>query len=140
MSRARTEVEAIASPSGKLRCLARLHLESLGSRRDLAMVLRMELRQSARFLAPFSHQHLVEYYGLVRDVIRQGQAQGIFRPGLPEKTAANCFFGALDEMVTSWVLDETQYRLSDAADDVADFILFGLEKSDRPTPGRGDRA
>jgi TetR/AcrR family fatty acid metabolism transcriptional regulator len=128
MSRARSELDIIASPSGKLRRLARLHLEALGSNRDLAVVLQMELRQSARFLAPFSHQHMVEYFGLVRAAIRDGQAQGIFRPELREKIAANCFFGALDEMVTSWVLDETHYRLSDVADAVADIILLGLEK------------
>ena len=128
MSRARGELDAIASPSGKLRRLAHLHLEALGSNHDLAVVLQMELRQSARFLAPFSHQHMVEYFGLVRAAIRDGQAQGIFRPELREKIAANCFFGALDEMVTSWVLDETHYQLSEVADAVADIILLGLEK------------
>jgi len=128
MSRARSELEAIASPAGKLRRLAQLHLEALGVNRDLAVVFQMELRQSARFLAPFSHEHMIEYFGLVRAAIREGQAQGIFRPELRDKIAANCFFGALDEMVTSWVLDETHYQLSDVADTVADIILLGLEK------------
>jgi TetR/AcrR family fatty acid metabolism transcriptional regulator len=127
MSRARTELDAIASPSGKLRRLARLHLEAFASNRDLAVVFQMELRQSARFLAPFSHQQMVEYFGLVRNAIREGQAQGIFRPELRDKIAANCFFGAIDEMVTSWVLDETPYPLADVADSVADIILMGLE-------------
>jgi TetR/AcrR family fatty acid metabolism transcriptional regulator len=128
MSRARTELDSIASPSEKLRRLASLHLEALGSNRDLAVVFQMELRQSSRFLQPFSHQHMVEYFGLVRSAIRDGQSQGIFRPELREKIAANCFFGALDEMVTSWVLDDTHYQLSDVAETVADIILMGLEK------------
>jgi TetR/AcrR family transcriptional regulator, fatty acid metabolism regulator protein len=128
MSRARSELDALQSPSEKLRRLAHLHLEALGSNRDLAVVLQMELRQSARFLTPFSQQHMVEYLGLVRSAIRDGQAQGVFRTELREKIAANCFFGALDEMVTSWVLDETHYQLSDVADAVADIILLGLER------------
>jgi TetR/AcrR family fatty acid metabolism transcriptional regulator len=127
MSRARTELDAVASPSAKLRRLAHLHLEALGSNRDLAVVFQMELRQSARFLAPFSHQHMVEYFGLVRAAIREGQAQGVFRPQLREKITANCFFGALDEMVTSWVLDDMNYQLCDVADSVADIILMGIE-------------
>jgi TetR/AcrR family transcriptional regulator, fatty acid metabolism regulator protein len=126
MNHARTELDAIPSPSAKLRRLAHLHLEALGSNRDLAVVFQMELRQSARFLAPFSRQHMVEYLGLVRAAIREGQTQGVFRADLREKIAANCFFGALDEMVTSWVLDETNYQLSDVADSVADVILLGL--------------
>jgi len=128
MSRARTELEAIASPAGKLRRLALLHLETLGSNRELAIVLQMELRQSVRFLVPFSQQHMVEYFGLVRAAIAEGQKQGVFRSELHEKIAANCFFGAIDEMVTSWVLDETFYPLSDVADSVADIILSGLER------------
>jgi TetR/AcrR family fatty acid metabolism transcriptional regulator len=127
MIQAHAELDAIASPSAKLRRLAHLHLEALGSNRDLAVVFQMELRQSARFLTPFSHQQMVEYFNLVRAAIREGQAQGVFRPQLREKITANCFFGALDEMVTSWVLDETNYQLSDVADSVADIILKGLE-------------
>jgi TetR/AcrR family fatty acid metabolism transcriptional regulator len=69
---------------------------------------------------------MVEYLRLVRAAIRDGQAQGIFRPELREKIATNCFFGALDEMVTSWVLDDTNYPLSDVADSIADIILLGL--------------
>ena len=131
VSRARIELQAIESPAGKLRRLAQLHLQALGSNRDLAVVFQMELRQSARFLAPFSHQHMVEYFDLVRSAIRQGQEQGIFRSDLREKIAANCFFGALDEMVTSWVLDNTHYKLTDVADSVADIILMGLERQAR---------
>jgi TetR/AcrR family fatty acid metabolism transcriptional regulator len=97
----------------------------------------MELRQSARFLAPFSHHHMVEYLGLVRSAIREGQAQGAFRPQLREKIAANCFFGALDEMVTSWVLDHANYQLSDVADAIADIILSGLEREHAEGTGHG---
>jgi TetR/AcrR family fatty acid metabolism transcriptional regulator len=128
MSRARTELDGIPSPAGKLRRLAQLHLDAFNANRNLAIVFQMELRQSARFLAPFSHEHMIEYFGLVRAAIREGQAQGIFRPDLREKIAANCFFGALDEMVTSWVLDDTNYQLSEVADSVADIILLGLER------------
>ncbi len=128
MSRARTELEAISSPPEKLRRLAQLHLQAFHDNRSLAVVFQMELRQSARFLAPFSHDHMVEYFGLVRAAIREGQSQGIFRAELREKIAANCFFGALDEMVTSWVLDETNYQLADVADAVTDILLNGFTK------------
>ncbi len=140
MNQARFELDGIASPSGKLRRLAQLHLEAFGANRDLAVVFQMELRQSARFLAPFSRQQMTEYFGLVRSAIRDGQAQGIFRPELREKIAANCFFGALDEMVTSWVLDNSHYQLSEVADIVADIIILGLEKRARRKPQKRDGA
>lgn len=128
VNRARSELSQISSPTEKLRRLAHMHLGALGANRNMAVVFQMELRQSARFLAPFSHGHMVEYLGLVREVIRQGQEQGVFRADLNEKIAANCFFGSIDEMVTSWVLASKEYPLESTADPVADVILQGLEK------------
>jgi len=127
MMDARAELHQIPSPAERLRRLAYMHLHALGSNRNLAVVFQMELRQSTRFLSPFSHEHMVEYLGLVRDAIREGQQKGIFRPELNEKIAANCFFGAVDEIVTSWVLADEDYPLASAADAVANVILGGLE-------------
>ncbi len=127
MLRACTEIEGVPSPVEKLRRLAFLHLDALGSNRNLAIVFQMELRQSVRFLEAFSHHEMKDYFNLVRECIRDGQAQGLLRQGMNEKIAANCFFGALDEMVTSWVLAENDYPLSQAADSIASIILRGME-------------
>jgi len=125
MSNARTELAKVDDPAQRLRRLALLHLEALGSNRNVAIVFQMELRQSTR-LSEFSHQHLIEYFGLVRTAIQEGQQRGMFRRDLPDKIAANCFFGALDEMVTSWVLSEHDFPLAHAADPVVDILLNGM--------------
>ena len=126
MSLARTELKKLSDPVERLRRLAFLHLDALGSNRNMAVVFQMELRQSTRFLSEFSHQHMVEYLGLVREAIIEGQDRGIFRREMSDKYAANCFFGALDEMVTSWVLSEHEYQLSNVADVVVDIFLNGM--------------
>jgi len=126
MSLARTELKKLTDPAERLRRLAFLHLDALGSNRNMAVVFQMELRQSTRFLAEFSHQHMVEYLGLVREAITEGQERGVFRREMSDKIAANCFFGALDEMVTSWVLSEHEYQLSNVADVVVDIFLNGM--------------
>jgi TetR/AcrR family fatty acid metabolism transcriptional regulator len=127
MRHARTELEKIPSPAGRLRHLAFLHLAALGSNRNLAVVFQMELRQSTRFIAEFSHHQMLEYLGLVRAAIREGQERGEFRRDMPEKFAANCFFGAIDEMVTSWILSEHDYPLTNVADVVMDILLNGMQ-------------
>lgn len=129
MSAARTELKKLPDPAQRLRRLAFLHLNALGSNRDLAVVLQMELRQSMRFLSEFSHHHMIEYFELVRQAILDAQTSGIFRREVPDKFAASCFFGALDEMVTSWVLSEYEYPLANAADVVVDLFLNGMRTS-----------
>jgi TetR/AcrR family fatty acid metabolism transcriptional regulator len=125
---ARVELARIPSPSEKLRHLIQMHLGRLGENRDLAIVFQMELRQSTRFLAPFSHQHMGEYFNIVREAIREGKTQGVFRAELDDKIAARCLFGAVDEMVTSWVLASREYPLVEVAEKVANIILLGLEQ------------
>jgi TetR/AcrR family fatty acid metabolism transcriptional regulator len=137
MANARTELEKIADPLQRLRKLARLHLEALGGNRNAAIVFQMELRQSTR-LSEFSHQHLIEYFSLVRAAIQEGQQTGVFRKDMPDKIAANCFFGALDEMVTSWVLSEHDFPLANAADAVVDILLNGMRLSE-PRQPRGEQ-
>jgi TetR/AcrR family transcriptional regulator, fatty acid metabolism regulator protein len=127
MKHARTEVEKLPNPADRLRRLAFLHLDALGSNRNLAVVFQMELRQSTRFLSEFSHHHMVEYLSLVRAAINDGQASGIFRLDMSDRIVANCFFGALDEMVTSWVLSGHDFRLSNVADSVVDIFLNGMQ-------------
>jgi len=129
MSLARTELKKLSDPGERLRRLAFLHLDAMGSNRNMAVVFQMELRQSTRFLSEFSHHHMIEYLGLVREAILEGQATGLFRQEMSDKFAANCFFGALDEMVTSWVLSEHEYKLSNVADVVVDIFLNGMRTS-----------
>ena len=133
MRTAREELKKLQSPTERLRRLAYLHLDGLGSNRNLAIVFQMELRQSTRFLSRFSHEHLVEYFNLVREAMNEGKASGEFRSDLPEKIAANCFFGAIDEMVTSWVLSEKDYPLAHVADPLLDILLSGMRAATRQT-------
>jgi TetR/AcrR family transcriptional regulator, fatty acid metabolism regulator protein len=133
MKTARAELKRLPTPTERLRRLAYLHLEALGANRNLAVVFQMELRQSTRFLSEFSHEHLVEYLRLVREAICDGKASGEFRADLPDKIAANCFFGAIDEMVTSWVLSEKDYPLAHVADSVLDILLSGMRSSAQRT-------
>jgi TetR/AcrR family fatty acid metabolism transcriptional regulator len=129
IGRARHELSKLTDPREKLRKMAFLHLEALGNNRNMAIVFQTELRHSAKFLVQFSHNLLVEYFDLIRDVLREGQETGAFRPELPVKIAVNCFFGAVDEMVTSWILFEKErdYSLSSLADVIVDIVLKGME-------------
>ena len=124
---AQKELKESGDAPRKLRILARLHLRELSNNRSLAVVLQTELRQSAKFLAEFSQRELKGYFNLIREIIREGQAAGTIRRDVPDKIAAACFFGALDELVTAWVLSTRDHDLEAAADPVVDLLLSGME-------------
>jgi TetR/AcrR family fatty acid metabolism transcriptional regulator len=125
-------VEAEGAPR-RLLAIARHHLEVLGADRDLAVVFQVELRQSTKFMERFSASWLHDYLDLVGDVIEAGQREGTIRPDVPRKLVANAFFGALDEIVTSWILARKDYDLANLAAPVADLFLRGIATSGAAT-------
>lgn len=98
------EIATIEDPVQKLSIMVRLHLETLGRDHALAHVLQIETRHSRRFMSLFTRGKLGEYLNRVRDIIEEGQELGAFRRDISPGLATNLVFGAVDELVTSWLL------------------------------------
>lgn len=122
----RARIEKLKDPLEKIRTIARMHLESLGADRDLAIVFQVELRQSTKFMAQFSATKMAEYFSVIREAIEEGQRRGIIRRNLNPKVVAKILFGALDEMATNWILSDKHYALGSFADTVIDVFFNGI--------------
>jgi TetR/AcrR family fatty acid metabolism transcriptional regulator len=120
------ELEGMKGADAKLRRLIRFHLETLGSDRSLAIVSQVELRQSLKFMTEFSNHEIADYFNVIRAIVEEGQVSGAFAHEHHPQLVAKAIFGTLDEMVTSWILSEKDYRLADQAEPVAAFVLSGL--------------
>jgi TetR/AcrR family fatty acid metabolism transcriptional regulator len=92
----------------------------------MAILMQTEMRQSARFIAEFSHHHLVRYIQVVREVIRRGQQQGIFRQDVSDGVVAHCMFGAIDELLSSAVFTNREYDAKTTSAQVIDVLLKGI--------------
>ncbi len=120
------ELADIQSAREKLSCIARLHLEKLGADRNLAIVFQVQLRGSIKFMREFSSAGFAEYLDIIHRTIREGQKQGVFRKDLNALICSKIFFGALDEMVTNWILSKKQYELAPFADEVLKVFFGGV--------------
>jgi TetR/AcrR family transcriptional regulator, fatty acid metabolism regulator protein len=131
----RAVLAGIADPVERLRRIAHLHLDRLSRDRDLAIVFQVELRQTTKFMERFSNTLLREYLGILRDVIADGQAAGVVRPGVNPTLAAKMLFGALDEMATNWMLSRRRTSLDGVADAVVDMFVNGVGTPARTAVG-----
>jgi TetR/AcrR family fatty acid metabolism transcriptional regulator len=122
----RATVNSLSDPVTRLREIARLHLGRLGRDRALAIVFQIELRQSTKFMERFSTTQLREYLGMIRDVIAEGQGQGVFRADVNPTLAAKAFFGMLDEMATNWILSRRKYSLAGESEAIVDLFVGGV--------------
>lgn len=80
---------------------------------DIVRVVIREIARSAEVGQRVGE--LVKPIGAIRRIVERGQANGDFRRDLDADTAAVIVYGAIDELVTGWVLG----RLPGAEDDVA---------------------
>jgi TetR/AcrR family fatty acid metabolism transcriptional regulator len=136
VSRGREELLSIRGAPAKLRAIAEHHLRLLGGDRELAVVFQVELRQSTKFMERFTASWLQDYFALVGGVIEEGQREGSLRADLPRKLVTKAFFGALDEMVTSWIIGRKDYDLARLAGPVVDLLLRGAAASNQATSSR----
>jgi len=122
----RRELAEISAPQAKLHRIAELHLEKLGADRDLAVVFQVELRGSTKFMQEFSAAGFAEYLDIICKTIAEGQKTGVFRKDLKPIVCAKILYGALDEMVTNWILSKKSYPLVPMAGEVLKIFFGGV--------------
>ena len=122
----REQIRGEADVVAKVRRLVALHFGVLERDPALAEVVQVELRQGHKFFRGASAHEISAYFELIASVLEEGQAAGVFRRDVAVRTAVKVLFGAMDQMATSWVLGKRKYRLSDAADEVANIFLRGV--------------
>jgi len=123
----RRQLADLDSPVARLRKIAALHLERLGTDRDLAIVFQVELRGSTKHMQEFSAAGFAEYLDIIRETIEAAQKSGDFRRDIKPIVAAKILYGALDEMVTNWVLSSRSYPLAPMAGEVLKIFLDGIQ-------------
>jgi len=119
-------MNGISSPADQLRELIRLHFKSMEENRHLAIVTQIELRQSNPAVRKAIGEILKKYLNLIDRIILDGMEQGIFRNDLDVRITRKMIFGAIDEMVTSWIMKDCKYSLVDQVEPIVSLFLQGI--------------
>lgn len=128
----KAEIADVDDPLDKLRVMVRLHLERMGRDRALAHVLQIETRHSRRFMSLFTRGKLAEYLSLLRGIIEEGQEMGRFRRDISPGLATNVVFGAVDELVMSWLLADQPGDLTRHLHPLLHILAEGLGTNGEP--------
>ncbi|WP_309120728.1 TetR/AcrR family transcriptional regulator [Paenibacillus sp.] len=123
----RESLDENADPFDSLRKLCEIHYGELEQDVDFAVVTQLELRQSSLELRREIGDSFKPYIVLIEDILRRGVESGAFRADLDVKLTRLLVFGAMDEVVTSWLISGRKYSLRAQAKGTADFILRGLQ-------------
>lgn len=114
-------------PRKMLEIFARKHLTVMKKNKNLAEVIQIELRQSAKLIKDYRNNKFSEYINIISTIIKLGQEQSIYRASIKPGIAKRAFFGALDEISRIWAVGAaTQYTVEETTQQVLEIFLCGI--------------
>ncbi|MCR8843425.1 TetR family transcriptional regulator [Paenibacillus sp. SC116] len=129
VSKFHATIEQTTSAKDALRKVCEIHYTELENNVDLAFVTQIELRQSSLELRKEIGSAIKPYITLIEQLLQQGIEEGLFRPDLDVKLTRLLLFGAMDEVVTSWLISGRKYSLSGQVDGTVNFFFKGIEQA-----------
>lgn len=121
------ELDRCRDANDKLNTIISYHLTTLGSRPEQAKVTQIELRQIDQAINQGISKPLMSYFSLIEEVIEEGKSQGLYRRNINTRTARKVVFGAIDEVVTCWVMSSKPYDLTTLKEPVFEMLVKGLQ-------------
>ena len=113
--------------SDKLCKMIENHLRVLSSDHHLATVTQLELRQSNKELRLKINMILKEYLVLLDQILIAGMLAGEFNPSMDVRIARQMVFGTIDEITTTWVMNDYRYDLMEQAPKIQQLLLNALK-------------
>ena len=114
-------------PRKMLEIFARKHLTVMKKNKNLAEVIQIELRQSAKLIKDYRNNKFSVYVNMISSIIKLGQEQNIYRASIQPGIAKRAFFGALDEISRMWNVGvTTKYTVEETTQQVLEMFFCGI--------------
>ena len=114
----------------KLYAVAAFIIDSYRHDPDLMKVIIVEVTRAANSFGRLHLDRIREAYAGISSIVEAARAEGSFKSSIPSQFAAMCFYGAIEQLLTSWifeVLPTTEEEFERAKGMVVEAICGGLE-------------
>src|ERR687897_1885610 len=100
------EIDARDIPSrDKLRSVAGFIIDSYRHDPDLMKVIIVEVTRAANSFGALHLQEIRKAYEGIAAIVEAARADGSFKSDIPSEFAAMCFYGAIEQLLTSWIFE-----------------------------------
>ncbi|HEX8053421.1 MAG TPA: TetR/AcrR family transcriptional regulator [Thermoleophilaceae bacterium] len=120
----------------KLYMVASFIIDSYRHEPELMKVIIVEVTRAANTFGRLHLSKIREAYTLIGDIVDSARQEGAFKADITPEFAAMCFYGAIEQLLSSWIFDilpHSDEELENAKGLVVDAICGGLEVV--PAPG-----
>jgi len=122
-----SEIQKETSSEDKFRRMISLQLEIIESNPDLTKLILIEFPRTGNFLENGNIDMLSDYIDMIGDLLDEGIKEGTFSTGIRTEIVATMIYASMQGVATRWLLDGMSYGLKEIEEQVADFLLKGLE-------------
>jgi TetR/AcrR family fatty acid metabolism transcriptional regulator len=130
-TRFREEVGRADDAVDKLTKLIRHHLKAFQADKHMAIVYQAETRRYSRLVDGQIREMAKMYFDLLAEIIEQGQQEGTMRKDLYMGLVKRFFLGAVEEVISTWLMSDDTYDLATMAEPLADLVLRGIGTHDK---------
>ena len=128
------KISSLDDPNKKLKAVFAMVVRMFRKDRHLAEIFLVDIRQSSVFLSNYTVKRIVEFIGLIEEILEEGKRKGVYRKDLDPKVAKMVIFGAAQGILLSWVLNDSKlvqdktfkFSLYRAAKTLKDIFKTGL--------------
>jgi TetR/AcrR family fatty acid metabolism transcriptional regulator len=130
----RKKIGRLEDPNKKLKAIFATVVMMFKKNRQLAELFMVDIKQSSIFLNNYTINRIVEFLGLIEEILEEGKRKGLYRKDLDTRVAKMIIFGAAQGILLSWVLSESsaikgkpfKFSLYQAAKTLKDVFKSGL--------------
>ena len=122
----------VEGATNRIRAFAKHHFLQLKTHPAVAKVFQVELRLSHRFTHDYRPEKLWSYLGVMGELVRQGQEEGVIRKDVDPFLIQWAFFGAIDELCIQWIVGQQtrEFDIDRASEEIVEIFLRGLAPLD----------
>jgi TetR/AcrR family transcriptional regulator, fatty acid metabolism regulator protein len=128
IERIQEDIQKEETASEKLFFLIQSHITFLSEDQHLAAVTQLELRQTNRDIRNQINEVLKGYLEIIDEILESGIESGEFQEELDARLARQMIFGTIDEVVTTWVMNEYKYDITELIPKVHKLLLHGCKR------------
>jgi len=103
-----------------------------------AKIVYLFLKTNAKFMESEVYADVRSFYSQLLVILEEGKANGEIKPDLNSRLARDIFVGAMDHLITRWLLKERSYSLFENLEEVFDLLVnaLGWQEKAKPAPER----
>ncbi len=114
------------SPEKMIKKIISSIFEFYYTEKDYSTILVLMLRTNKQFHKSQSNEIIVNLFNIIKDAIKKGQAENIFKSELDIDICRDLLFGTLEHIMIPWIIFNRPYDLREAGKEVSELFVNAI--------------